>query len=205
VSALSSALSSLASRARRRAACPSAGRGCGSERPDAGRGPVEGSRRPVRARRRGAVRSTLRTPQTASRWSAIGHRFAARRSVRWRAVAKAAKRQTQKVLHMTRFGTGRRVPTYGSDGTRTRGLRRDRPNRPKRRRTTEDDESCVFARFPAVGRADSASRCRAVPATFGRLLRVKRNDAVEALAVSARVQRSLRPRQPSLDFGDARG
>jgi len=38
-----------------------------------------------------------------------------------------------------RTGTTMRETSNGSDGTRTRGLRRDRPRRPRRRLTTDDD------------------------------------------------------------------
>jgi hypothetical protein len=67
---------------------------------------------------------------------------------------------------------GRRYPKpcgvlNGSDGTRTRGLRRDRPRRRQQRLTTKDDESRLQTRIPALRRRLTASRRHALLTRLG--------------------------------------
>ena len=57
------------------------------------------------------------------------------------------------------------ISLNGSDGTRTRGLRRDRPLRRRRRKTTEDDRGRVsplfmrdHARVDHIGKRSRRSR-----------------------------------------------
>jgi hypothetical protein len=75
---------------------------------------------------------------------------------------------------------------YGSDGTRTRDLRRDRPVRWSRRLTTMDAESLYSCGFAARARSDSdasmlsraASASRAGVGRSGGQVRVSRSDAL---------------------------
>jgi hypothetical protein len=67
----------------------------------------------------------------------------------------------------------------GSDGTRTRGLRRDRPHRRRRRLTTEDDANGFAMRVSTIPRARRAWRNTDVWATIGPEQRnrgLRRND-----------------------------
>jgi hypothetical protein len=99
------------------------------------RAPPPPSRSPARRHRRASCAPPTGRPAGAPVGRLLGTPagrrlvtvLVARGGVRGLSPASAARPPLRTSPQMTRFGTPWRVPTYGSDGTRTRGLRRDRP------------------------------------------------------------------------------